>query len=102
MQSLSRQLLTTASRLPEKVAVEDGETRVTYAELVARVCRFAAFLREQGIGEGDRVLLCVENSIEYIAALYGCWVAGAVACPVNAQARPREILQVLELSLIHI
>ncbi|MBX4377719.1 AMP-binding protein, partial [Mycobacterium tuberculosis] len=48
----------------ERVAVifeaDDGTgTRVTYADLLARVSRFANALKTRGIGKGDRVVIAL-------------------------------------------
>ena len=56
----------------------------TYGELARLAGRFAAFLAEQGIGQGDRVLLWAENSAEWIAAFYGCMLRGVLAVPLDA------------------
>jgi long-chain acyl-CoA synthetase len=56
----------------------------TYGELARLAGRFAAFLAEQGIGQGDRVLLWAENSAEWIAAFYGCLLRGVLAVPLDA------------------
>jgi long-chain acyl-CoA synthetase len=56
----------------------------TYGELARLAGRFAAFLAEQGIVQGDRVLLWAENSAEWIAAFYGCMLRGVLAVPLDA------------------
>jgi long-chain acyl-CoA synthetase len=56
----------------------------TYAELARLAGRFAALLERRGIGEGDRVLLWAENSVEWMAAFYGCVLRGVLAVPLDA------------------
>ncbi len=56
----------------------------TYGELARLAGRFAAFLAGQGIGQGDRVLLWAENSVEWIAAFHGCLLRGVLAVPLDA------------------
>lgn len=56
----------------------------TYGTLAKLAGRFAAFLDDQGIGKGDRVLLWAENSAEWVAAFYGCMLRGAMAVPLDA------------------
>src|SRR5208337_5437987 len=56
----------------------------TYGELARLAGRFAAFLAEQGVGQGDRVLLWAENSAEWIAAFHGCLLRGVLAVPLDA------------------
>ena len=56
----------------------------TYGDLARLAGRFAAFLAEQDIGQGDRVLLWAENSAEWIAAFHGCLLRGVLAVPLDA------------------
>ncbi|MEX3583691.1 MAG: acetate--CoA ligase [Burkholderia sp.] len=66
----------------ERVAVifeaDDGSvTRVTYAELLARICRLANALKARGIGKGDRVIIYIPMSVEGIVAMQACARIGA-------------------------
>ncbi|KHK57109.1 AMP-dependent synthetase, partial [Burkholderia sp. A9] len=57
---------------------DDGTvTRVTYADLLARVSRFANALKKRGIGKGDRVVIYIPMSIEGIVAMQACARIGA-------------------------
>jgi acyl-CoA synthetase (AMP-forming)/AMP-acid ligase II len=54
----------------------------TYAELDRQARAVAATLRDRtGVLPGDRVLLALPSGLDYIAALYGCFYAGAIAVP---------------------
>ncbi|MEM5275069.1 acetate--CoA ligase [Cupriavidus taiwanensis] len=58
---------------------DDGEvSRITYAELHAKVCQVANGLRALGIGKGDRVVIYMPMSVEGIAAMQACARIGAV------------------------
>ncbi|HJX26430.1 MAG TPA: AMP-binding protein, partial [Thermoanaerobaculia bacterium] len=59
---------------------EAEEASLTYAELDRRVRALAALLQEIGAA-GERVLLLYPASLDYVVALYGCLLAGAVAVP---------------------
>jgi acetyl-CoA synthetase len=62
---------------------EDGKViRLTYAELKARVRRFAAGLRELGIKRGDRVGLLMETGVEATISLLGLSYVGAIVVPL--------------------
>jgi acyl-CoA synthetase (AMP-forming)/AMP-acid ligase II len=50
------------SRYADREAIVDGETRLTYADLHARVRRTAAALIALGVAKGDRVCLWAPNS----------------------------------------
>jgi len=61
-------------------ASEAEEATLTYAELERRARGIAAWLQERGFA-GERVLLLYPASLDYVAAFYGCLLAGAVAVP---------------------
>lgn len=77
---------------PDAEAVVHGKRRITYGQLWEKCCRVALFLREKGLGSGDRVALLMENSPEYIAAYYGILAAGGVAVGLNIAGRARDLL----------
>src|SRR5215218_5164182 len=58
----------------------------TYAD-VARASRaFAARLHGAGLRKGDAVLFWAENRPEWIVALWGCFLQGVVAVPIDYRA----------------
>jgi acetyl-CoA synthetase len=73
--------------LGAKVAIlfeaDGGEvTKVSYADLLARVCRMANVLRAQGIKKGDRVVIYMSMSIDGVVAMQACARIGATHCVV--------------------
>lgn len=50
----------------------------SYADIYDEACRFAAGLKRDGIGKGDRVGLFMPNVPAYVSAYYGAMMAGAV------------------------
>jgi acyl-CoA synthetase (AMP-forming)/AMP-acid ligase II len=86
-----RVLQRTADRLPDKVAVIDGERRFTYRDLDGHSSRLAAALASLGVAKGDRVGLLAPNCAEFVIAFYGILKVGAVATTINSGYREREI-----------
>ncbi|HEX4772257.1 MAG TPA: AMP-binding protein [Bryobacteraceae bacterium] len=60
----------------------------TYSALASLCRRFAAELARLGIGKGERVLICGENSTEWIAAFFGCVLRGVLAVPLDVASAP--------------
>ncbi|KAA6457923.1 AMP-binding protein [Acidobacteria bacterium AB60] len=56
----------------------------TYGEIARLAGRFAAYLEEQNIAPGDRVVLWAENSAEWISAFHGCLLRGVLVVPLDA------------------
>jgi acyl-CoA synthetase (AMP-forming)/AMP-acid ligase II len=61
----------------------DDEVSLTYAELDRQARAIASRLQAEGMA-GQRVLLLYVPGLEFIAALYGCLYAGAIAVPAYA------------------
>lgn len=60
---------------------EANETHLSYGELDRRARDIAVRLQSSG-AVGKRVLLLYPSGLEFIAALFGCMYAGAIAVPV--------------------
>ncbi|GII24482.1 long-chain-fatty-acid--CoA ligase [Planosporangium mesophilum] len=93
--SLAVVLAESARRYPDKVAVVDGDVRVTYAQLWEQARSYAAGLRELGVKPGDTVALVAPNVVEFPRAYYGALAAGAVVVPVHLLLTADEAAYVL-------
>ena len=72
-----------AQTFGESCALKHQDHRLSYRELNVRRLAFATYLVERGVTPGDRVLLVVENSLEYVIAYFGVLTTGATLVPVN-------------------
>jgi long-chain acyl-CoA synthetase len=70
-------LANAARRFPERPAVIEGETMLTYRELRRVTAALAGLLRAQGVKQGDTVAIHMPNSIICIAAIYAAAQLGA-------------------------
>jgi long-chain acyl-CoA synthetase len=77
-----------AAAFADEPAVAGAGTSFTYEELADRVRRGAARLRDDGLQEGDRVLLALESRPEWPAAFFSIVRAGCVAVPVPPDIAP--------------
>ena len=76
---------------PERLAVVDGETCLTSAELLRASRRAAGALAAAGVRRGDLVALQVPNCWESIAAMQGVWLLGGVATLITPIYRSGEL-----------
>jgi amino acid adenylation domain-containing protein/non-ribosomal peptide synthase protein (TIGR01720 family) len=67
----------------------DGE-ELTFAGLDLAARRFAAGLRKLGVARGERVAILLENRPEFLAAMFGSVLAGAVYAAINTHLTPEE------------
>lgn len=74
----------TTKRYPNKTAIVYYGTEITYKQLHSEVNKLAGYLqKELGVAKGDRVLLYMQNSPQYIIAFYAILRADAVVVPIN-------------------
>jgi amino acid adenylation domain-containing protein len=71
-------------RRPQHVALKDAQIELTYEQLSNEVQRVAASLLARGVTSGDRVVLLLQNSIEYVIAALGCLWIEAIFVPLDA------------------
>lgn len=69
--------------VPDRVALICGDEQLTYAQLEEKANRFAHYLIDQGVREGDKVGLYCRNRIEIVIAMLGIIKAGAILVNVN-------------------
>lgn len=73
---------TVADEHPERVAVVDGDVRLSYRELVERADAAATRLRDLGLAPDDRMLVQLPNGWEFIVLTLACFRSGVI--PVMA------------------
>ncbi|MFA5205112.1 MAG: AMP-binding protein [Lentisphaeria bacterium] len=54
----------------------------TFGAFHGQVLALAAFLRERGVGKGDRVAFVLPKSVPQLRAFFACWHLGIIAVPV--------------------
>ena len=80
------------ARAPQSVAIDYYGSRLTYAELKREVEALAGFLQQRcGVAKGDRVLLYLQNSPQFVIGYYAVLRADAVVVPVNPMNRTEEL-----------
>ncbi len=83
-----------AARHPARTAIIDsgrGELAFSYEALDRDAGRVAAHLAARGLGPGDRVAVCTENGLEFVAAWFGAVYAGCTTLPIPIMSTSHEI-----------
>ena len=87
-----------ARRRPDKTALVAGEQRLSYAELVARSRALAARLAALGLRAGERVLMQLPNSVEFVLAYLALNRLGAIPVMALRAHRHAEVRHFLRAS----
>ena len=72
------------------IAIECGDERVTYQQLLENTNRVGHALLALGVRPEERVLLLLLDTPDFLYSFFGAIKIGAVAVPVNTQARPQD------------
>lgn len=86
-----------AKNTPEREAVYDGRSRMTYSQLEKSARAAAGFLADRGIARNDRILVCLPNCCEMVTLIFAAAAIGAVLVPINAQHKEHELQHVVDM-----
>ncbi|MCP4372762.1 MAG: long-chain-fatty-acid--CoA ligase [Deltaproteobacteria bacterium] len=82
----------------EKIAIVDGDRRVTYQQLYRRVNRLANAFLDMGLKEGDRCSVLLSNCSEYIEIYLALASTGIAAVPLNFRLVGTELAYIINNS----
>ena len=93
---LAQTLRRSAQLQGDRLALVEGDYRLSWASFEDRVARLAGGLAARGVAPGDRVAMVSHNSARYVEFFYACFWAGAVAVPLNTRWAGPELAYALE------
>jgi len=95
--SVYQSLAAGAAQWPDATALYYYGREVSYAELCREAGRVAGFLQGRcGVKKGDRVLLYLQNSPQFVIGYYAILRADAVVVPVNPMNLTEELRHYVE------
>ncbi|WP_415954537.1 AMP-binding protein, partial [Streptomyces sp. KLOTTS4A1] len=83
-----------AARTPDAVALVDGDTRLSYAELDARANQWARALMDRGLRPGARVVVSLPRGADWLTSVLAVLKAGGSYVPLD-MAFPPERMRVV-------
>ena len=101
--TLWQALKTAAEHDPDRHALvganDAGEVqRITYAELLERIRKLSAGFAGIGVRRGDRLVLWMTNTLEWVVSAFAAMRIGAAIVPVNTFLKPPEIRYFIQQS----
>src|SRR5580658_1709283 len=88
-------LLTLDRQTQSRIAIIDGDERISYTQLAERAARYGALLSTLKVSAGDRVALLLPRSIETAAAFFGAQMSGTIVVFISDRLRPHQIAQII-------
>lgn len=79
----------------DDIALDDGDTAVSYGELVTAVNALAVALQNKDPIPGSRVALCAATGLEYLVSVLAIQAAGKILVPMNVQDSQEKLYDVL-------
>lgn len=83
---------------PERIAIIDQDRWLTFSQVDARINQTARLLAEHGVQPGMRVLICMENRLEYLLTWFALFRLGVSAIHASYRSTSAELLYLLNHS----
>ncbi len=96
--NLKQMLDKTVRQYGEKTAIILGDHRLSYAQLDEASNKVANTLIKMGVSKGDRVVMLLPNSLEFVTTYFGVVKIGAVAVPLDIRFRIAELTSLFDNS----
>ncbi|MDX6584678.1 MAG: fatty-acyl-CoA synthase [Solirubrobacterales bacterium] len=91
-----------ARRHPDNDSFVFPDVRQSYRQLEESAVAVARSLTASGVGPGDSVGTLMPNCLEFVHAMLGTAMVGALFVPINARLAPREIAHVVQDSAMKV
>lgn len=95
LMSLGHLLEWAARKYQDDIALETQAEQISYKSLYHRVCMFSHLLKNKNIEQSDKVLVWIENSIEFYIAYFGVLQIGAIVAPLNVYLTEHELTHII-------
>ncbi len=96
MQSIVEALKHFAETTPETVAVIAEDEKISYKDLYKKVSAFAVYLTEKGVKKGDNIVIKASHTIDYVVAVLGVHLCGAVNVPCEKTLGDDGLVQFID------
>lgn len=84
------------TRSAQMLAHGYDQDALTFESFCERFSRLSSGLSSlEGLAQGERVAICMENRPEFFDLLFACWCSGLCVVPINAKLHAKELLHIL-------
>lgn len=84
-------LIQSTERHPDKDALRTETETLSYRDLLFRANAVSLAMRKAGVKNGDRIILYLDNSAEYVTAYFGVLMAGGVVVGQSTGNREKQL-----------
>jgi len=90
-------LISNAHRYPNKLALVDGNHKISWKELNDRVNRVSHGLLDLGLSKGDRIAVISESCHQYLELLFASTKIGVMAVCLNYRFSPEQLSRMIKI-----
>jgi 2-furoate---CoA ligase len=101
MLDLGTSFVPSVERDPDRLAIVDGDVRLTYQQWYGKISSLVAAFDEIGLKAGDHLLTLLQNCWQAATIHWACQFAGIIITPVNWRATGEEIDFCIESAEAH-
>jgi benzoate-CoA ligase len=96
--NFAKTILDHRAKFANKLAVVDGQFELTYSDLSERVQQIANYLKHRQIQPGQRVIILMEDCVDWPCVFLACVYIGAVPVPLSFVVGPRLLENIIEFT----
>ena len=82
---------------PEKTALIQGQTEVSYEQLWKEIIKSASWFKQHA-AQGDRVIISASKDIGFVYTYYGAHLAGMICVPIDPETNETRLKRIMEVA----
>ena len=91
MKSIVEQVIEHSRKTPDKIALLDGKTRITYGELAREIFYSKSLLESEfNLKKGDSIIIAADKQTAFAGLYFACHLSGVVVLPVSPDTNERR------------
>ena len=95
--TIERLIFEHAQTIPQKIALIQGPTEVSYEQLWKNIKSAASWLKQKA-NQGDRVIISASKNIEFVYTYFGAHLAGMICVPIDPETNETRLKRIVEVS----
>ena len=96
--NFAKTVLDHRAKFANKLAVVDGQFSLTYSDLSDRVQQIANYLKKQNVNEGQRIIILMEDCVDWPCVFLASLYIGAVPVPLSFVVGEQLLKNIIEFA----
>jgi len=84
-------LINSFKKFSKRNFAETSINKITFKEFFFNTLNIIQHFKDKGLKENDRILIKLDNSLNYLEILLACFLGGFIACPIDPTTKKRRI-----------